>query len=76
MDSQLMGIEEIETRYAPDWVLIAEPEVDELQRLQTGKVVFHSPDRDAVYREAAKLPGDRFAIRFLGELPDNVVFLF
>ena len=40
MDDYLT-IEEIEARYAPDWVLIDEPKSDELQRLLGGRVVDH-----------------------------------
>ncbi len=63
-------------RYAPDWVLIGEPQTDDRQSLLGGKVLFHSPDREEVYQKAVELrPGD-FAFRFLGEMPADMVFLF
>ena len=37
---------QMKARYAPDWVLIGDPVIDEGQRLIAGKVLFHSPDRD------------------------------
>src|SRR5215213_7368898 len=49
---EILTIDQIKARYAPDWVLIGEPQTDEFQRLHAGKVLFHSPDREAVYRKA------------------------
>jgi len=60
---EILTIEEIEARYAPDWVLIVEPQTDEMQRLLSGKLVFHSPDGDEIYRKAIELKLDRIAVR-------------
>jgi hypothetical protein len=73
MDDTLT-MDEIQARYAPDWVLIAEPQTDEMQRLLGGKVVFHSPDRLAVWDKAGELKLDRVAVRYLGEYPEHMVF--
>ncbi len=72
---EVLTIDEMKARYAPDWVLISEPQTDEFQRLRAGKILFHSPDREEVYRKAIELrPGD-FAFRSLGELPEDMAFL-
>lgn len=72
---EILTMDEIKARFAPDWVLIGNPDVDEFQQVRGGRVLFHSPDRDEVYKKAIELrPGD-FAFRYLGELPDNVVFM-
>ncbi len=71
---EFLKIEEIEARYAPDWVLIAEPQTDGMQRLLGGKVIFHSPDRAAVWDKFAELRLDRAAVRYLGEYPEHMVF--
>jgi predicted RNase H-like HicB family nuclease len=68
-------IEEIEARFAPDWVLIAEPQTDDEQRLLAGKVVFHGPDHDEVYRKARELQLDRIAVRYLGTWPEDMVLI-
>lgn len=74
MMDEILTIEEMKVRYAPDWVLIGEPQTDEFQHVRAGKVLFHSPDRDEVYRKAIELrPGD-FAFRHLGELPSDMAF--
>jgi hypothetical protein len=70
-----LTIEEITARFAPDWVLIGEPQTDEFQHLRAGKVLFHSPDREAVYQKAIELRPGNFAFRFLGKLPEDMAFV-
>ena len=65
----------IEARYAPDWVLIGEPWTDENLNVQAGKVLFHSPDRDEVYRKARELRPGRFAVQYLGTWPENMALV-
>jgi len=69
---EMLTIEEIEARYAPDWVLIAEPQTDDEQRLLGGKVVFHNADGDEIYRKAIELKLNRIAVRYLGEYPEHM----
>jgi hypothetical protein len=70
---EVLTMEEIQARYEPDWVLIAEPEVDDQLEVLRGKVVFHSPGRDAVWHKAQELKLDRIAVRYLGEYPEHMV---
>ena len=72
---EMLTIEEIEARFAPEWVLIAEPQTDGEQRLLGGKVVFHSPDHDEVYRKARELQLHRIAVRYLGAWPEDMVLI-
>jgi hypothetical protein len=71
----VLGIEEIHARYAPDWVLIGDPQTDDCQRLLGGKVLFHSKDRDEVDKRLLELRPARFAFRYLGALPDDMAFV-
>jgi hypothetical protein len=71
----LLAIEEIEARYAPEWVLIGEPQTDESLKLRAGKVLFHSPDQDEVWRKAAEFPPGRYALRLLGTIPQDLVLV-
>jgi hypothetical protein len=73
--SDVLTIEEIEARYAPEWVLIGEPVTDEALRLRAGKVLFHSPDQDEVCRKATEFPPGRYALRFLGTIPEDLVLV-
>jgi hypothetical protein len=72
---ELLTIQQIESRFAPDWVLIGEPQTDEHLALLAGKVLFHSPDRDEVYRKAEELRPGRFAVRYLGEWPEHMALV-
>jgi hypothetical protein len=72
---ELLPIEEIEARYAPDWVLIGEPQTGEDLSVRAGKVLFHSANRDEVYRKARELKPGRFAVRYLGTWPEDVAFV-
>ncbi len=72
---EVLTIDEIEFRYAPEWVLIGEPQTDEDLNIQAGRVLFHSPVRDEVYRRAGELRPGRFAVRYLGEWPENMALI-
>ncbi len=74
--NETLTFDEIKSRYAPDWVLIGDLDTDETLEILAGRVLFHSPDRDAVYRKATELRPGRFACRYLGEVPEDMVFLF
>ncbi|MGA2703695.1 MAG: hypothetical protein ABSH35_21670 [Isosphaeraceae bacterium] len=71
----ILTLQEIEARYAPEWVLIGDPQTDEALRLQAGKVLFHGSDRDEVCRKVMDFPPGRYALRSLGEHPEDVVLV-
>ena len=68
---------EIKTRYAPEWVLIDEPETDENLEILSGEVLIHSPDRDEVGRKMLDLwpRPSHSAVMFLGEVPADLVLM-
>ncbi len=70
---EVLTMDEIKARYAPDWVLIADPETDDMQRVLRGRVVCHGPDDEELLRKATELKLDHIAVRFLGEWPEDVV---
>ena len=72
---EVMTINEIKSRFAPDWVLIGDPRTDENQQLLAGRVLFHSSDREEVYRKAIELRPGHFAFRYLGEMPEDMAFV-
>lgn len=71
----VLKMEEIKARYAPNWVLIGDPQTDENHHVLAGKVLFVSPDREAVYDKALELRATNCAFRFLGEWPSDVEFV-
>jgi hypothetical protein len=67
-----LSIQEIQERYDGEWVLIGDPEVDASLNVQRGQVLWHSKDRDEVYRQARKLKPKHCAFLFLGGLPEDM----
>lgn len=72
---EVLTIEEMKTRYAPEWVLIGDPQTDEALQIRAGKVLFHSPDQDEVCRKAREYPPGRYALQFLGTIPEDLVLV-
>jgi hypothetical protein len=71
----ILSIEEIKAQFPSEWVLIGEPQIDDLTRLRAGRVVFHSPARDDVYRKAVEMRLPHFAVRYFGTLPENMALI-
>ena len=66
-----MTIEEIESQFDSEWVLIEDPRTDEALNVLGGKVLHHSKDRDEVYRKAVALRPKRSAVVYTGEIPED-----
>jgi hypothetical protein len=58
----VLTLAEIEAQFAAEWVLIADPETNDALEVQRGTVLYHSKDRDEVYRAAVRLRPKRFAM--------------
>jgi len=70
MDKE-MTIEEIESQFESEWILIDEPKTDEDLKVLGGRVLHHSKDRDEVYRKAVSLRPKRSALIYTGEIPED-----
>lgn len=68
---KLLTIQEIEATYDSEWVLIEEPTTNDSLEVQMGKVIYHSKDRDEVYRVAVTRRPRRFAVIYTGKLPEG-----
>jgi hypothetical protein len=73
--STVMTLEEIRRRFASDWVLVEEPQLTESMEVKAGTVVFHSKDRDEVYRKAIELRPRKFAVLFTGKAPKDTAIV-
>jgi hypothetical protein len=69
--NEQMTIEEIESQFDSEWVLIEDPRTDEELKLLGGRVLHHSKDRDEVYRKAVSLRPKRSAVIYTGEIPEE-----
>ena len=67
----VLTLEEIQSQFASEWVLVGDPELSESLTVIRGTVLWHSPNRDDVYRRARELRPRHSAILYTGTLPDE-----
>jgi hypothetical protein len=74
---EVLTIAEMEKRFCSEWVLVEDPQTDEYLKVRSGRVRYHSKDRDDVYRRAAELRPKRCAFVYTGRLslPENTAVL-
>ncbi|MGH7801967.1 MAG: hypothetical protein ACREOW_15295 [Thermodesulfobacteriota bacterium] len=70
--SEVMSLAEIQARFESEWVLLEDPETTETLEVKSGKVLWHSKDRDEVYRKARELRPKHLAILYTGKLPEDM----
>ena len=66
-----MTIQEIQSGFVDEWVLVGEPDTNEALQVLSGRVLHHSRDRDEVYRQAVALRPKRYAVLFMGHMAPN-----
>lgn len=75
MDNILTAAQ-IEAQFESEWVLVEDPQTNDALEVESGKVRWHSKDRDEVYRKAVELRPKRFALLYTGKMPkDTAVVL-
>jgi hypothetical protein len=73
--SEILTLAEIEAQFASEWVLLEEPQLSDALDVQAGRVLFHSEDREEVYRKAVELRPKRFAMLFTGTMPEDTAIV-
>jgi len=73
--AEILNLDEIKSRYDGEWVLIGDPVADESLTVVRGSVLWHSKDRDEVYRKARELKPVHSAILFFGHLPKDAAIV-
>ena len=73
--TELLTFDEILARFPSEWVLIGDPKTDESLEILKGELLFHSRNRDEVDQKLLELRPSRFALRYLGTLPDNMALI-
>lgn len=69
----IMTILEIQSQFASEWILLEDPETTETLEVKSGKVLWHSKDRDELYRKAREFRPKHSAILYTGRLPEEMV---
>ena len=72
---EVMSQAEIATRFESEWVLLEDPETTDVLEVKSGKVLWHSKDRDEVYRKARELQPRHSAILYTGTLSEGMVIV-
>ncbi len=68
---EVLTIAQIEAQFDSEWILVGDPQTNEALEVQSGKVLWHSKDREEVYRKAVELRPRRSAMLYTGKLPKN-----
>ena len=71
--ADVMLLSEIERRFESEWVLLEDPQTAPSLEIIGGKVLWHSKDRDEVYRKAHELRPRHSAIIYTGTIPDETI---
>ncbi len=72
---QELTIDQIQSQFESEWVLVDDPQTNEALEVLSGRVVHHSKDRDEVYRKAVALRLHRSAMLYTGEIPEDIVIV-
>lgn len=73
--NETISFVEIQRKYDLEWVLLEDPETDEGLKIKSGKVLWHSKDRDEVYRKAREFKPKHSAVLHIGKLPRDTVIV-
>jgi len=68
---EVMSLMEIHEKFNSEWILVEDPETTESLEVTKGKVLWHSKDRDEVYRKARELAPRSSAILYTGTIPQE-----
>ena len=73
---EVLTIAQIEAQFDSEWILVGDPQTNEALEVRSGKVLWHSKDREEVYRKAIELHPKRSAMLYTGKMPkDTAVVL-
>ena len=72
LTEKIMTQAEIEAQFENEWILVEDPQFDAKDTLLRGKVLWHSKDRDEVYRKDLELRPHSAAYLFTGPIPENI----
>ena len=73
--NDVLTVEEIKSRYDSEWILLSDPKVNSRQEVISGRLLFHSKDRDQVYRKAIELKPKHSAFLYTGRMPDDMAYV-
>lgn len=69
---EAMLVDDIYSRFVSEWVLLEDPVTTDSLEVKSGQVLWHSKDRDEVYRKARELQPKHSAILYTGKAPEDM----
>ena len=73
--SDVLTVAGIQAQFPSEWALVEDPNTNELLELQIGNVLYHSKNREEVYRKAVELRPKKFAMLYTGTIPPNTAIV-
>ena len=73
--NEILTVAEIYARFDSEWVLVEDPEVNEHLEVVRGVVVWHSKDRDELYRKDMERRPRSAAYLYTGKMPENTAII-
>lgn len=70
-----MKKEEILKKHRNEWVLIECKQVDENFEVIEGEILYHSKDKDDVYKKLLELRPKDYAIEYTGKVPEDLAVM-
>ncbi len=70
---RILTMKQLEARYSGEWVLLVNPVHNKQMEVIKGEMVFHSKNRDEVYKRAHERRDPHTAIFYVGKLPEDLV---
>ena len=71
--SEVMTFEQMQERYDSEWVLVGDPDLTDMNQVIRGTVLWHSEDRDEVYRKLLELRPRSCAMLCFADIPEGTV---
>jgi hypothetical protein len=72
---KLLTMDEIESCFPSEWVLLEDIELTPELEIVRGKVVWHSKDRDEIHTKALEMRPRRPALLYAGAPPEDMEYV-
>lgn len=73
--NEILTLAEIHERYPSEWILVADPELNDQLEVVRGRVAAHSKDRDEVYQKAIELRLKSSAFEYTGGILEGTTVI-
>jgi len=73
--NESMTMRQMEKSFDKEWVLIENPVCAKNLNVKSGKVLLHSKNKQDIYKMAKKVLPKSFAVLYIGDPPEDMVFV-